>query len=124
LIEVTVEAKPEVREAAERALARLAELAVDLRAAAILGDDGTVLATTGPGNEWAEQSLELIGSARDAVGGVVDRLHIGTTDGEVFALPEHGRWCVAITERFTLASLLIFDLRVVLREMARELGEA
>jgi hypothetical protein len=123
LNEVTVEATADVREAAERALARLTELAVDLRAAAILESDGTMLATTGPGDEWAEQSHLLIGAARDAVGGVIDRLHVGTTEGEIFAVPEHERWCVAITERFTLASLLIFDLRVVLREMARELGE-
>lgn len=98
---------------------------VDLRAAAILDADGSVLATTGPGDDdWAEQSHLLIGAARDAVGGVAERIHVGTTEGEVFAIPEHGRWCVAITERFPLASLVIFDLRVILRELSHELGEA
>lgn len=120
---MTVEANSTPREAAERALSRLAELAVDLRAAAIIDADGSVLATTGPGDDWAEQSHLLIGAARDAVGGVAERVHVGTTEGEVFAVPEHGRWCIAITERFTLASLVIFDLRVILREMAHELGE-
>lgn len=108
---------------AERALSRLAELSADLRAAAIVSEGGEVLASTGPGGGWADQAKELIDAATNAIEGKPDRVHVGTLDGEVFAVPGEGRWCVAITERFTLGSLVIFDMRMILRELDRELAE-
>ena len=41
---------------------------------------------------------------------------------EAFAVREGDLAMVAVTERFTLASLMIFDMRAVLRDLAREVG--
>jgi hypothetical protein len=48
----------------------------------------------------------------------VEQLHIATEQGEVFALREAGLAAVAVTDRFALASLLFFDMRSVLRDLA------
>ena len=121
---MTPQATTEPNQAAERALTRLAELSADLRAAAIVDSACRVLASSGPGEGWAEQAGELIAAAREAGGDDFDRVHLGTLDGEVFAVPDGELICIAITERFTLGSLVIFDMRMILRDLARELGEA
>ena len=47
-----------------------------------------------------------------------EQIHIGTEQGEVFALRHAGLAAVAVTERFALASLLLFDMRALLRDLA------
>ncbi|HEY8808621.1 MAG TPA: hypothetical protein VIM28_01250, partial [Solirubrobacterales bacterium] len=47
----------------------------------------------------------------------VEQVHIGTEQGEVFALRHAGLAAVAVTERFALASLTFFDLRALLRDL-------
>ena len=48
----------------------------------------------------------------------VEQVHVATEQGEVFALRDAGLAAVAVTERFALASLMFFDMRSVLRDLA------
>lgn len=105
-------------EAAEGALAYLTEMSPDLRGAAILGPDGAVLAASGDTDRWREDAAALFGVADRADGTPVEQVHIGTEQGEVFALRHAGLAAVAVTERFALASLTFFDLRALLRDLA------
>jgi predicted regulator of Ras-like GTPase activity (Roadblock/LC7/MglB family) len=104
--------------AAAGALAYLAELSPDLRGGAIIGGDGSVLAASGLPERWREDSAALFGMADRAGGEPVEQLHIATEQGEVFALRNAGLVAVAVTDRFALASLLFFDMRSVLRDLA------
>ncbi len=105
-------------EAAEAALAYLAEMSLDLRGAAILGTDGAVLAASDHAERWGEDAAALFGVADRAGGEPVEQVHIGTEQGEVFALRHAGLAAVTVTERFALASLTFFDMRAVLRDLA------
>ena len=105
-------------DAAESALAFLAEMSPDLRGAAILDGDGSVLAASDQPERWGEDVAALFAVADRAGGEPVEQIHIGTEQGEVFALRHGGLAAVAVTERFALASLTFFDLRSLLRDLA------
>ena len=105
-------------ESAESALAFLAEMSPDLRGAAILDGDGAVLATGGEGRRWEKDAGRLFEVADRAGGEPVEQVHVGTEQGEVFALRHGGLAAVAVTERFALASLTFFDMRSLLRDLA------
>lgn len=105
-------------EAAEGALAYLTEMSPDLRGAAILGADGAVLASSGNPSRWREDAAALLEVADRAGGEPVEQVHVGTEQGEVFALRHAGLAAVAVTERFALASLTLFDMRSLLRDLA------
>jgi predicted regulator of Ras-like GTPase activity (Roadblock/LC7/MglB family) len=107
-------------DAAEAALAFLTEMSPDLRGAAILGAGGSVLAASGEAERWREDAATLFAVADRAGAEPVEQIHIATEQGEVFALRHAGLAAVAVTERFALASLTFFDLRSVLRDLARE----
>jgi predicted regulator of Ras-like GTPase activity (Roadblock/LC7/MglB family) len=104
---------------AEAALAFLAEMSPDLRGAAILAADGAVLAASGEPERWREDAAALFAVADGAEGESVEQVHVATEQGEVFALRHGGYAAIAVTERFALASLMFFDMRSVLRELAR-----
>jgi predicted regulator of Ras-like GTPase activity (Roadblock/LC7/MglB family) len=104
--------------AAAGALAYLAELSPDLRGGAILSGDGDVLAATGHPGRWREDAAALFGSADGAGAEPVEQVHIATEQGEVFAVRDGGLAAVAVTDRLALASLLFFDMRSVLRDLA------
>jgi predicted regulator of Ras-like GTPase activity (Roadblock/LC7/MglB family) len=106
-------------EAAEGALAYLTEMSPDLRGAAILAADGAVLAADGEPERWGRDVATLFDVADRAEGEPVEQIHIGTEQGEVFALRHAGLAAVAVTERFALASLTFFDMRALLRDLAR-----
>jgi predicted regulator of Ras-like GTPase activity (Roadblock/LC7/MglB family) len=109
------------RESAEAALAFLTEMSPDLRGAAILGADGEVLAATGEEPErWGEDAVALFAAADAAEDVPVEQVHIATEQGEVFAIRNDGLAAVTVTERFALASLLLFDMRSTLRRLAEE----
>jgi hypothetical protein len=111
-------------DSAEAGLAFLAEMSPDLRGAAILGPEGEVLASTGDAPErWREDAAALFAVADAAEGMPVEQVHIATEQGEVFAIRNAGLAAVAVTERFALASLLLFDLRSMLRELANSTFE-
>lgn len=103
---------------AAAALAFLAEMSPDLRAGAILDSDGAVLAAEGDVERWREDVATLLAIADRAGAEPVEQLHIATEQGEVFALRHAGLLAVAVTERFALASLLFFDMRALLRDLA------
>lgn len=105
-------------EAAAAALAYLAEMSPDLRGAAILAGDGAVLAASDRPERWREDGAALLAVADRAGEEPVEQLHIATEQGEVFALRHAGLAAVAVTDRFALASLLLFDLRSILRDLA------
>ncbi len=105
-------------DAAEQALAYLVEMSPDLRDAAILDSRGGVLAATGDSDRWGEDAAGLLEIADRAGGEPVEQIHIATEQGEVFAVRDSGLAAVAVTERFALASLMLFDMRSVLRDLA------
>jgi predicted regulator of Ras-like GTPase activity (Roadblock/LC7/MglB family) len=106
-------------ESAEAALAFLSEMSPDLRGAAVLGPAGEVLAASGEDRErWGEDAAALFAVADTAEGVPVEQVHIATEQGEVFAIRNEGLAAVAVTERFALASLMLFDMRSILRELA------
>jgi predicted regulator of Ras-like GTPase activity (Roadblock/LC7/MglB family) len=104
--------------AAERALAFLNEMSPDMRGAAILDGGGSVLAADGDPNRWREDAAALFAAADRADEEPTEQIHIGTEQGEVFALRHSGLAAVAVTDRFALASLLLFDMRALLRDLA------
>jgi predicted regulator of Ras-like GTPase activity (Roadblock/LC7/MglB family) len=106
-------------EAAEAALEFLTEMSPDLRGAAILGPGGEVLAGTGEEPErWGEDAAALFAVADEAEGVPVEQIHIATEQGEVFAIRNAGLAAVTVTDRFALASLMLFDMRSTLRQLA------
>jgi predicted regulator of Ras-like GTPase activity (Roadblock/LC7/MglB family) len=105
-------------DAAEGALAYLTEMSPDLRGGAILGGDGSVLAASDNPNRWREDAAVLLAAADKAGDEPVEQVHIATEQGEVFALRHAGLTAVAVTERLALASLLFFDMRSILRDLA------
>jgi predicted regulator of Ras-like GTPase activity (Roadblock/LC7/MglB family) len=108
--------------AAEAGLAFLGEMSPDLRGAAILDSGGAVLAAAGDPERWGEDVAALLEVADGAGGETAEQVHIATEQGEVFALRHAGLTAVAVTERFALASLMFFDMRSTLRDLAAELG--
>jgi predicted regulator of Ras-like GTPase activity (Roadblock/LC7/MglB family) len=105
-------------DAAAGALAFLAEMSPDLRGAAILDANGAVLAASNDPDRWGEDAAALFEVADRAGGEPVEQVHLGTEQGEVFALRHAGLAAVAVTERFALASLTFFDMRALLRDLA------
>ena len=110
-------------DAAEAALAFLTEMSPDLRGAAILASDGAVLAAAGDRRRWQEDAGALLEVADRAGGEPPEQVHIATEQGEVFALRLGDLAVVAVTERFALASLMFFDMRAALRDLARATGD-
>jgi hypothetical protein len=106
-------------EAAETAVARLREMSADLRGCALLGPDGRVLAATGDPGRWQAAASELLAAADEAGDAPASHVHVATEDGEAFAVRERELAMVAVADRFTLASLMVFDMRAVLRDLAR-----
>jgi hypothetical protein len=109
-------------EAAETAVARLREMSADLRGCAVLDSGGRVLAASGDAERWAAPAADLLTAADEAGDEPATHVHVATEDGEAFAVRESGLAMVAVSERFTLSSLMIFDMRAVLRGLAREGG--
>ncbi|MCW2989107.1 MAG: hypothetical protein JWM24_2045 [Solirubrobacterales bacterium] len=110
-------------DAAEAALAFLTEMSPDLRGAAIVAADGAVLAAAGARERWAEDVATLFAVADRAGGEPAEQVHVATEQGEVFALRHAGFAAVVVTERFALASLMFFDMRSTLRDLALASGE-
>lgn len=109
------------REAASRALSLLGEMSAEMRGGAILAAS-EVLAADGDPSDWAERVGELLGRADAAAGGGAEHIHVATEAGEVFVTRRGDLTAVAITERFVLASLMSFDMRAVLGDLAEEIA--
>jgi hypothetical protein len=105
-------------------VAYLQEISPEMRGCAILSDGGEVLAASGNIERWGEAGRDLIAAADAAGGEAVAHVHVATGDGEAFCVREGGLTAVAVAERFTLASLMIFDMRNALRMLAASGGGA
>lgn len=103
----------------EVAVARLQAMSADLRGCAILAADGSPLAASGDLEAWGEAARGLLEAADAAAGETATHAHVGTEDGEAFAVRQDGYAVVAAADRFTLASLMLFDMRAVLRDLLR-----
>jgi predicted regulator of Ras-like GTPase activity (Roadblock/LC7/MglB family) len=110
-------------DSAEAALGFLAEMSPDLRGAAILNAEGDVLAADGDPERWGEDAAALFSVADAADGEPVEQVHVATQQGEVFALRHEGLAAIVVTDRFALASLMFFDIRSTLRDLAAALPE-
>jgi hypothetical protein len=116
--------KPDL-ESGDAGLAYLAELEPDVRAAGIFGPDGSPVATSAPDLPgFLEAAPQLLQAVGEASGGEreVDSCHVALENGEVFMVREAGMTMIAVTDRFVLASLTAFDMRMTLRDFL-ETGE-
>jgi hypothetical protein len=102
---------------AGQAVSYLEDVSNELRGCAILSEGGEVLAATGDPQAWGEAGRELIAAADAAESESVSHAHVATGEGEAFCVREGGYVAVAVTERFTLASLMIFDIRIALQRL-------
>jgi predicted regulator of Ras-like GTPase activity (Roadblock/LC7/MglB family) len=110
-------------DSAEAALAFLTEMSPDLRGAAILAADGSVLAAVAEPERWGDDAAALFAAADAAGSEPAEQIHVATEQGEVFALRHAGLAAITVTERFALASLMFFDMRSTLRDLAKTRGE-
>lgn len=99
------------------AVSYLEEVSNELRGCAILSEQGEFLAASGDLEAWGEAGRELVAAADAAGGEPVAHAHVATGDGEAFCVREGDYVAVAVTERFTLSSLMIFDIRNALRRI-------
>ncbi len=99
------------------AVARLEAISSELRGCVILAPGGSALAASGDLEAWGSAGRELLAAADAAAGEPADHAHVGTEDGEAFALRLSGYAMVAASERFPLASLMLSDMRAVLRDL-------
>ena len=99
-------------------VAYLQEISPEMRGCAVLSDSGEVLAASGDAEGWGEAGRDLIAAADAAGAEPVAHAHIATGDGEAFCVRESGLTAVAVADRFTLSSLMIFDMRNTLRRLA------
>jgi hypothetical protein len=105
-------------------VAYLQEISPEMLGCAILSAGGEVLAASGDSDRWGEAGRDLVAAADAAGGQPVAHAHIATGDGETFCVREGGLTAVAVAERFTLSSLMIFDMRNALRQLAASGGGA
>lgn len=105
------------------ALAELTELSSQVEDAAILGESGFVLASTGSperGEQLARAAAELLAVSADVRqdGPPVARVEVALEGGSVIVVREGGRTAVATTVPDPTAALVVYDLRTALRRVA------
>jgi len=98
------------------ALDYLRELSADIRAGVVLDPSGALLA--GP-DDLAEPARDLVEAA-----GAAREVHVANADGNVFAARSERHTVVVVCGRFALPSLIRYDLRLVLADLAGERPEA
>ena len=84
---------------------------------AILGPAG-VVESSGDDALWRERGQSLLDAADRAAGSRATHVHVATEEGEAFAVRCGEFAMVAVTSRFTLASLVLADMRATLRRAA------
>jgi hypothetical protein len=99
------------------ATARFRGFSDDIRGCAILGPGG-LLAATGEGARWSAAAEEMLAAADEAIGEPASHTHVATEEGEAYAVRQSGLVMVAVTDRFALASLVLADMRALLRSLA------
>jgi hypothetical protein len=92
------------------ALDYLRELSADILSGVVLSPDGTLLAGPEP---LGEAARDLLAGAPGA-----EELHVSTADGAVFAARSAQHALVVVCGRLALPSLIRYDLRLVLADLA------
>lgn len=92
------------------ALDYLRELSADIRAGVVLAPDGALLAGPEAMHESARDLINASGEAKE--------LMVTTADGGVYAARSDQHAIAVVTGRFALPSLIRYDLRVVLADLA------
>ena len=100
---------------AAQSLDRLMELSPEMHGGAIL-DSEAIIASSGELDEWGDAASELLAAA--AADGPFEQIHVATEAGEVFVVRDGTLTAVSVTDRFVLASLMAFDMRATLRDLA------
>jgi hypothetical protein len=93
-----------------RALDYLRELSADIRSGIVLDPAGKLLA--GP-EELADAARDLVNAAGDA-----REIQVSTADGAIFAARSEQHTLVVVCGRFALPSLIRYDLKLVLSDLA------
>jgi hypothetical protein len=110
----------------ELALAYLGELSTDIRAAALLDDDAQLLASSGVESADSDRLRELVAELFDQADGAAGsdgppaQIEVSLPEGALFATREHGYRIAVVAGRYALASLMFYDLRMALRDLAGE----
>ena len=107
---------------ATQALAELTELSSQIRAAVVLGTDGSLLGSipgdTGTAESLERATLELVAAASElSPSHEVTRVEVELEAGGLFVLREDGRTIAATTGPQPTSGLVIYDLRTCLREI-------
>jgi hypothetical protein len=92
------------------ALDYLRELSADIRSGVVLDPGGALLAGL---DELAVPARDLLRAA-----GGAEEIHVTTADGAVFAARSEQHALVVVCGRFALPSLIRYDLRLVLADLA------
>jgi len=92
------------------ALDYLRELSAAIRSGVVLDSTGALLA--GP-EELGEAGRDLMQAAADA-----EEINVNTADGAVFAARSERHALVVVVGRLALPSLIRYDLRIVLADLA------
>ncbi len=95
----------------------------DLRAAALIAPDGTQIAST-DGADWSAGCAALWAATEVAGAPRATQVQVGTEAGEVFSVRDEEAVVVATSERFALGSLMLSDLRALLRDLGRQRATA
>ena len=112
---------------AAQALADLTEISSQIQAAALIGPDGEVAASTiadeARGREFARAALELVRAAegvRSLTGEPLTQLEVATAEGSVFVVRDGERTIAATTSPEPTVGLVFYDLKSCLRSAAPE----
>jgi len=111
---------------AAQALAELQELSSQVERAAVLGADGSVLASTEAEVQATERlvraGLDLVTAAfeLDASPREVIRVDVELAEGSLFVIRENGRTIAATTAPHPTTGLVVYDLRTCLQRIDEE----
>ena len=100
----------------ERAADFIAGLSTDVKACVLLDADGRLAAVDADHEEDGEELAALAGKLLALPG--APQVEVSTGTGAVYALRAGGWALAAVTGRFALSSLVFFDMRKALEELA------
>lgn len=101
-------------------IAYLAELEPELRGAVIFDPDGASIECSVPvASGFVEAAATLLEELDEFSDEPLDSCHIASDDAEIFVVREAGFALVAVAARSVLASLMSYDIRMTLRDLAR-----
>jgi predicted regulator of Ras-like GTPase activity (Roadblock/LC7/MglB family) len=107
-----------------RALADLKEISSQIEAAALVGSDGAVIASSfedeGAAGRFVETARALLAAAEEvpSPGSPLVQLEVATLDGSVFVVRDSDRSVVATTRPEPTVGLVFYDLKTCLRSAA------